>query len=446
MGRPSSSRNLTIWANGVRVGVWTLRPNQAMLQYDPAWLDSSLGRPLSLSLPFDLDNAPITGPAVSAYFENLLPDSDTIRRRIAEKFGTPSTDAFDLLKAIGRDCVGAIQIMGEDEEPQGFDRIEGIPCSEADLDRYLTQTTAPASLRAARDEDDDFRISLAGAQEKTAFLWHNGQWLKPTGSTPTTHIFKLPLGLMGGKQADFSTSVDNEWLCLKLLQAYGLPVNEADIATFGRHRVLVVKRFDRKIADHGQWILRLPQEDFCQATGTAPTRKYQADGGPGLEQLSMILQTSLRREQDLRTLMASQILFWLLRAPDGHAKNFSIHLSAKGRISMTPLYDVMSAYPVLGNGANQWAPQRLRLAMAMLGKSRHDEASRIQRRHFNSTAARIGYGPDAEDLIEEIIARTPAVIAQTQASLPGDFSARVAETLLGGLEQAVAALRSMPPT
>lgn len=194
---------------------------------------------------------------------------------------------------------------------------------------------------------------------------------------------------MGGKQADFSTSVDNEWLCLKLLQA---------------------------------------------------------DGGPGLEQLSMILQTSLRREQDLRTLMASQILFWLLRAPDGHAKNFSIHLSAKGRISMTPLYDVMSAYPVLGNGANQWAPQRLRLAMAMLGKSRHDEASRIQRRHFNSTAARIGYGPDAEDLIEEIIARTPAVIAQTQASLPGDFSARVAETLLGGLEQAVAALRSMPPT
>src|SRR5690606_7427572 len=93
------------------------------LDYDADWVGADVGRPLSLSLPFNLQNLPLKGEKVSSYFDNLLPDSDAIRRRAAERFKTGSTDPFDLLKAIGRDCVGAVQVLGEDEAPEGFDRI-----------------------------------------------------------------------------------------------------------------------------------------------------------------------------------------------------------------------------------------------------------------------------------------------------------------------------------
>ncbi|MPS77267.1 MAG: type II toxin-antitoxin system HipA family toxin [Achromobacter sp.] len=446
MGRKSHRRTLSIWANGIRVGRWTIPARGEMeLQYDSDWVAANIGRPLSLSLPFNLQNLPVKGAKVANYFDNLLPDSDAIRRRVAERFRTGSTQPFDLLTAIGRDCVGAVQILGEDEEPIGFDRIEGVPLSEEDVERHLIETVSPAAFVAGRDPDADFRISLAGAQEKTAFLWWEGQWLAPRGATPTSHIFKLPLGLMGGRQADFSTSVDNEWLCLRLLKAYGLPVADARIATFGRQRVLVVERFDRRVAPNGQWLMRLPQEDFCQVEGCSPLRKYENEGGPGLKALFGTLRQSVNAQADMHTMMAAQILFWLLRAPDGHAKNFSIQLLPRGRFQLTPLYDVMSAYPVLGSRANQWSPHEIKLAMALLGKNRHYEVQGIQRRHFNSTAQKVGYALTAEPVIEEILARTPSAMAQVQAELPDGFSNHVLDTILSGLEQAARTLGGMPP-
>ncbi len=444
MGRRSHSRSLSIWANGVRVGRWTIPTRGEMeLQYEADWVAADIGRPLSLSLPFNLQNLPLKGAKVANYFDNLLPDSDAIRRRVAERFRTRSPEPFDLLSAIGRDCVGAVQLLGEDETPRDVDSIDGVPLSEEDIERHLVETVSPQAFAAGRDPDADFRISLAGAQEKMALLRWNGQWLAPRGATPTSHIFKLPLGLVGGRRADFTTSVDNEWLCLRLLRAYGLDVADAHIETFGRQRVLVVARFDRRVAPDGQWLMRLPQEDFCQVEGCSPLRKYENEGGPGLKALFSTLRQSVKAEADMKSLMAAQVLFWLLRAPDGHAKNFSIRLLPRGRFRLTRLYDVMSAYPVLGDGPDQWSPQEVRLAMALLGKNRHYEMHGIQRRHFNSTAQQVGYGPTAEPLIEEILARTPAAIAEARADLPPGFSPRVADTVLGGLEQAAAALGRM---
>lgn len=446
MGRRSHSRSLSIWTNGVRVGRWTIPARGEMeLQYDSGWTGADIGRPLSLSLPFNLQNLPVKGQKVANYFDNLLPDSDTIRRRVAERFRTGSTDPFDLLKAIGRDCVGAVQILDEDEVPADFDRIEGVPLSEDDIERHLIETVSPQAFAAGQDPDADFRISLAGAQEKTAFLWWGGQWLVPRGATPTSHIFKLPLGLMGGRRADFNTSVDNEWLCLRLLKAYGLPVADARIATFGRQRVLVVERFDRRVAPNGQWLMRLPQEDFCQVQGCSPLRKYENEGGPGLKVLFGTLRQSVNAEADMKTLMAAQVLFWLLRAPDGHAKNFSIQLLPRGRFQLTPLYDVMSVYPVLGDGPNQWSQYEIKLAMALLGKNRHYDMHGIQRSLFNGTAQKVGYAATAEPIIEELLALTPAAIAEVQAEMPPDFSPRVGDAILGGLEQAARTLGAMPP-
>lgn len=449
MGRRSHSQTLALWANGERVGRWTVTARGDMeLQYDPAWLVSPAGRPLSLSLPFNFNNEPLKGDPVANYFEGLLPDSDAIRRRTAARFKTGSIEAFDLLSAIGRDCVGALQLLQDGQEPTGIHHVEGVEVDEEAIERHLLEVVTPDRFQGARDPDDDFRISLAGAQEKDAFLRWGGKWLKPRGATPTTHIFKLPLGLVGGRKADFSTSVDNEWLCLQVLAAYGLPTARADIASFGTQRVLVVERFDRTVSRDGKRLLRLMQEDFCQATGTSPLVKYEIEGGPGLMQLFTLGQQSVAAEQDLRTLMASQVIFWLLRAPDGHAKNFSIQLLAgqAGRFRLTPLYDVMSAYPVIGEGPNQWAARDLKLAMALIGKNRHHHMHAIRRRHFNSTARKVGYGESAEPLLRELIQRTSAVVDQVQAELPPGFSQEVADKVLGGLLAAAQALEMEDPT
>jgi serine/threonine-protein kinase HipA len=401
-----------------------------------------------LSLPFNIKNDPTKGEKVAHYFEGLLPDSDAIRKRVAARFKTGSTEAFDLLAAIGRDCVGALQLMPEGETPSDVDQVDGVVVDDEAIERHLLEVVTPDRFPGPRDPDDDFRISLAGAQEKDAFLWWNGKWMKPRGATPTTHIFKLPLGLVGGRQADFSTSVDNEWLCLRLFKAYGLRTAEAQIATFGKQRVLVVERFDRMVSSDGTRLFRLIQEDFCQATGTSPLVKYENEGGPGLKQLFPLASQSLDSKRDMRALMASQILFWMLRATDGHAKNFSIQLEAggEGRFQLTPMYDVMSAYPIIGKGPNQWAAQDLKLAMALLGKNRHYHIHNIQRRHFNSTAHKVGYGENAEPLLEELIARTPDVVEQVQADLPEGFSQQVADKTLGGLLSAARALEGMPST
>lgn len=447
MGRRSHSQTLHLWANGDYVGRWTVNANgNSELQYDIVWRHSRHGRPISLSLPFNIRNEPLKGANVSHYFEGLLPDSDIIRKRVAARFKTGSIEAFDLLAAVGRDCVGALQLLPEGDEPEGLAQVDGIVVDEEAIERHLLEMVYPDRYGTPQAPDDDFRISLAGAQEKDAFLRWNGKWLKPRGATPTTHIFKLPIGMVGGRKADFSTSVDNEWLCLRLFKEYGLPTANAEIATFGSQRVLVVERFDRVLSANGKQLFRLVQEDFCQATGSSPLLKYENEGGPGLQQMFTLLQQSQQANTDMRTLMASQLLFWMLRAPDGHAKNFSIQLLAgEGRFKLTPIYDVMSAYPVIGAGPNQWADQDIKMSMALLGKNRHYRVRDIMRRHFNSTAKKVGYGDSAEPLLQDFIARTPAVVDKVRADLPAGFSEKVADKILGGLIDAASALERMGP-
>ncbi|MBW9104748.1 type II toxin-antitoxin system HipA family toxin [Paraburkholderia phenoliruptrix] len=446
MARLTHSRALSVWANGERVGTWRLPPRGPMeFSYDTAWIGSPAGRPLSLSLPFMPGNMAHKGPRVLNYFDNLLPDSEVIRKRIAQRYRTGTLDAFDLLQAIGRDCVGAVQLLAEDEAPVGVDRIEGTPLSEGEIEAMLTRTVSAPALGPAEQSDDDFRISLAGAQEKTALLWHDGQWKRPHGATPTTHIFKLPLGLVGNKLADLSTSVENEWLCLRILRAYGLPVANTEVMTFGRQRVLSVERFDRQLHSSGQWLLRLPQEDFCQVYGVPSHRKYENEGGPGVLDLARVLQQSVAASQDIETLLASQILFWMLAAPDGHAKNFSIRLLAGGQYRLTPLYDVMSIWPVEGNGPNQWSWFKARLAMGMWSRSKHDAFRDVQRRHFNTMALKCSYGASAEPLIERLLEQTPQVIDQVSAQLPERFPGKVAERIFKGLRNSAAKLAAMPP-
>ena len=445
MGRPSGMRSLAVWTNGVRLATWSVGTRGDMeLQYDAAWQASPAGRPLSLSLPFGADGTPLRGQAVDSYFDNLLPDSNDIRKRLANRFRTRTLQPFDLLEAIGRDCAGAVQLLPEGEEPTGFDRIEGTRLTDAQIEAHLDSMLAPPP--PGHDQDDDFRLSIAGAQEKSALLKVGNRWLMPHGATPTTHILKLPLGLVGNRKADLSTSVENEWLCMQLLQAFGLPVARTSIEDFGSRRVLCVERFDRQLHPSGNWIVRLPQEDFCQVNGLPPMLKYEADGGPGVKAIADVLAGSERAQEDIATLLRAQVLFWLLAATDGHAKNFRIHLLPQGRYRLTPLYDVMSMLPVMGTAPNQFSWHKAKLAMAVAGKNRHYMLKDIQRRHFNAMAPKCGYGRDAEPLIQSLLERAPAAVEEVNAKVPRGFPQQVLDTILEGLKAAANKLAAMPPS
>lgn len=443
MGRKSLTRELAVWVNGEHAAIWRFPPRgPSELQYISSWIQFPEGRPLSLSLPFSMDNAPIKGSAVDNYFENLLPDSDAIRQRIRDKFNTPSRSAFDLLAAIGRDCVGATQLLPSDEQPTNVQTIDANPVSNKDIERLLVSTTSSTPMRSLGG--GDLRISIAGAQEKTALLRDKGQWCVPHGSTPTTHIFKLPLGLVGGLRADMTTSLENEWLCSRILRAFELPVADCEIGTFGDQRALIVERFDRQLHSSRKYWLRRVQEDFCQAAGIPPSQKYESDGGPGILEIARILRGSDERDADLKSFLKAQIVFWLLAAGDGHAKNFSIRILAGGRYRLTPLYDVISYFPIMGRGANRLSTHDLKMAMAFRGKSKHYAFKNIQRRHMNATVARSGYGENAEPLIEEILNNISQVVETVENEILPGFPENVADDIFNGMKASAKRLQAMP--
>ncbi len=438
-GRPSSRKTLDVWMNGELVGHWTFTSAGVhSFAYDPVWLENPLRRSLSLSLPLSQGTTPFSGRVVEFYFDNLLPDSIGIRIRLASKFGAGSTHAFQLLEKIGRDCVGAIQLLPGGSPAPDVRRIDAEPLSESEIERILDDTVSNRNIGVP--EEDELRISIAGAQEKTALLWHNDQWCRPRGTTPTTHILKLPLGEVGGMRADFSTSVENEWLCAKLLRAYGLPVADSTFGMFGRHKVLVVTRFDRRLIDG--WWARLPQEDFCQVTGMSPEQKYEENGGPGMSTILDILRGSDDAEADRKNFMAAQLIFWMLAAPDGHAKNFSIFIGQQDHFLLTPFYDVMSAWTIIGKGAREFQWKKVKLAMALRTKNAHYRMAEIQRRHWNEVAKANALGTDFEAVIQRLVAITPEVIESVSKELPAGFPTIVSERIFNGLLDQVNRLKA----
>jgi serine/threonine-protein kinase HipA len=135
----------------------------------------------------------------------------------------------------------------------------------------------------------------------------------------------------------------------------------------------------------------------------------------------------------------------MLAATDGHAKNFSIRLLPQGRYRLTPLYDVLSAWPVTGPRHDQLHVKKLKLAMALRATTKHYRIAEITRRHFDMTAQRCGLGADMEPIIADVVAKTPTVIDKVGASLPGGFPTEIFESVTTGLQKAAAQIERMPP-
>ena len=424
---------LNVFVNERQVGQLNRESTGAIrFQYDAEWLVWEHASPVSISLPLREDQ--FVGEQVIAVFDNLLPDYGPIRTRVAERVGAKGTDAFSLLSEIGRDCVGALQFLAEDEEPQTSRDLTGRELNDQAIGKLLDELDiAPLGIR----RENDFRISVAGAQEKTALLLRDGQWIEPAGTTPTTHIIKPQIGRLANGM-DLSDSVENEHLCLQLLRAFGLRTASTEVLTFNDRKALVIERFDRKWVDAEQ-LIRLPQEDCCQALSIPSTQKYQNEGGPGIKSIFDVLQGSDEPLKDRHDFFKTQVLFWLMGATDGHAKNFSIALSTQGRFRMTPLYDVLTIQPSLDAG--HLTHKEYKLAMSF-GKSNQYNVELIQRRHLVDTGLACGLSRELiADVLEGIVGTAEAAFQKTVEQLPDDFPQGLVESLMTAFMRRLKRLR-----
>jgi serine/threonine-protein kinase HipA len=144
-----------------------------------------------------------------------------------------------------------------------------------------------------------------------------------------------------------------------------------------------------------------------------------------------LLKASDDPDTDRRLFLKAQIMFWLLAATDGHAKNFSIFLKPGGRFRLTPLYDVMSVQPAFDAG--QLRKNHMKFAMAV-GNNRHYPVYEILPRHFTETAAKRGVPSSfVQSIFDELVGSADAVINQVMRDLPAGFPQELAESIVVGL-------------
>ncbi|MBA5682945.1 type II toxin-antitoxin system HipA family toxin [Photobacterium damselae subsp. damselae] len=429
-------QKLIAYMNGELVGTLEKHKNGAhTFQYDKNWLTNAVTRPLSLSLKLQLPA--ITSDAVINYFDNLLPDSPQVRDRIVARYKASSKQPFDLLKEIGKDSVGAIALLPPDrpykKEPLSYEVLDNKKL-ETVLSAY--KSDIPLGML---EEEEDFRISVAGAQEKTALLFVDEQWCIPKGNTPTTHIIKLPIGEIQQANAtlDLKDSVENEYLCIELARALGFAVPNVNIIQTDNIKALAVERFDRRWTKDRAGLLRLPQEDICQVFGMPSSIKYESQGGPGIAQIMELLMGSSNALEDRYNFMRFQVFQWLIGATDGHAKNFSIYIDKGGSYRLTPFYDILSAYPLLGGkGLNI---RKLKLAMGLKAtKGKKYEISKILPRHFLDTAKEVNFNQDTmQEIIDEMKDALPKAMLQVSATLPKGFPEHIVSSIFENTQKIV---------
>ena len=396
MGRRKQQAELAVYVGTTRVGTYLREPSgAAAFCYHSDWLHSSRGFPISLSLP--LSDRRYSGAGVAGYFDGLLPDDPQVRQKIAARERAESAATFDLLSVLGRDCVGALRFIPQGEDPGDPTTMNYAPMSEAAMAARLAALDHnPLGIHG---QEDAFRISIAGVQEKTAFLQIDNQWVLPQAATPTSHIFKPA---MRGQDPEFAHSPWNEWLCLNLCRALGLDTANTEVKLIDGKPVLVVERFDRRWS--GRVLYRLPQEDLCQALGIMPGGKYESDGGPGMREVMQVLRGAIDPLSDRLQFFRAQVVFWLLGAIDGHAKNFSLFLTPGG-YRMTPIYDVISVAPF-----KSLPGQKARMAMSY-GQRRVYRLAQIQLRHLIQSAQVCGLSEaQAWQIIEDLMQRGQTVL------------------------------------
>lgn len=363
--------------------------------YEDAWRTAAGAYPLSLSMPLGAKHHGST--AIEAFLWGLLPDNEQILSRWASKFHVSARNVFALISNVGQDCAGAVQFVTPE-------RLSGVRSGKEDKVEWLGESEIAKRLETLRADHSAWRLprdtgqfSLAGAQPKTALLLQNGRWGIPSGRLPTTHILKPPTG-------HFDGHAENEHICLMLARSLGLPTAQSKVMRFKGETAIVIERYDRQ--HKGNDIIRVHQEDICQALGIMPTKKYQNEGGPGAYDIVEVLRTySTDRQEDLGTFIAAMGFNWLIAGTDAHAKNFSLLLGG-GRIRLAPLYDIASILPY-----DDIDLQKVKLAMKIGGEYK---LTHIGLRQWQKFAREMRIEPD--ELIELLVAMAKKIPDEVNAA------------------------------
>jgi serine/threonine-protein kinase HipA len=377
--------------------------------YAEDWREAREAHPLSLSMPIA---AAEHGHAVTeAFLWGLLPDNEAILDRWARRFQVSARNPFALVSHVGEDCAGAVQFVRPERleaclaaEPEPVEWLD----ERAVAERLRLLQSDPSAWRAPRDTG---QFSLAGAQPKTALLLEDGRWGVPSGRTPTTHILKPPTGAFDGH-------AENEHFCLALARRLGLPTATSSIRHFEDQIAIVIERYDRRRTDAG--ILRIHQEDVCQAMGVPPIRKYENQGGPSAPAIIELLRThSGDREADVSTFLDALAFNWLVAGTDAHAKNYALLIGRAGRVRLAPLYDLASALPY-----DDMQFQKIKLAMKIGPDYRLRD---IGEREWRRLADKVRVDPD------ELLGR----IAGLAARLPDEAASLAGRLASEGLHHDV---------
>lgn len=393
-----NTRHLLVLLGGQLAGEISRDQNRLSFAYDPEWLQSDVAMPLSLSLP--LEATEHASPTLEAFIWGLLPDNERVLDKWARQFHVSARNPFALIANVGEDCPGAIQFVRRE-------RFTAISFKEPTID-WLTEDDVAERLRALRRDETATRLprdagqfSLPGAQAKTALLLRNGRWAVPSGRMPTTHILKPP-------SDEFDGHAENEHFCLSLARALNLPAASSRVQRFNDEVAIVVERYDRHITQRA--VLRLHQEDLCQAFGMLPTAKYQNEGGPTPGDIANLLRKySTRPEEDVETFACALIFNWLIAGTDAHAKNYSLLHAPRGRVRLAPLYDIASALPY-----DHLVERKLKLAMKVGGAYR---LSGIGVRQWQRAEQELGFRTGqlmrrSRDLARKILEIIPAIAEQ----------------------------------
>jgi serine/threonine-protein kinase HipA len=326
--------------------------------YAAGWRSLPGAYPVSLSMPLAMMEH---GHAVvEPYLWGLLPDNELILRRWALRFQVSAKNAFALMAHVGEDCAGAVRFATPARMPE-------LAAEGAGEVEWLDERSVADRLRALREDvsawrriTDTGQFSLAGAQPKTALFFDGTRWGIPSGRRPTTHILKPGAPGLDGH-------AENEHFCLSLARELGMAAAHSRVERFEEEVAIVVERYDRqRVASR---LVRVHQEDICQALAVHPAQKYQSEGGPGARQVVELLREHSREPlEDVFTFVDALAFSWLTAGTDAHAKNYSILIGAEGRVRLAPLYDLASALPYAGKQF-----QKLKLAMSVGGRYRLHE-------------------------------------------------------------------------
>lgn len=390
--------SLNVYLNNNLVGILKKNTNGGInFQYD-----DSANRILSLSMP--LQNKFYTNKDCKGFFNGLLPEGINTRIAIGKKYGINHKNDFSVLQAIGSDCAGAVSFY--EEEAQNLKEsyeLEYEELSEIELAKLIKELPYKPLGTGIKD----MRLSLAGAQDKTAIIFQNDKIGIPKGNVPTTHIIKPAIN-------GFNETIENEYICIQAAKMLGIKTPDVKIKYADNIKYFLIERYDRYIKEDK--VVRIHQEDFCQASNIPSAYKYQAEGGVDFKRCFEILRRTSKPALSIKKFVELMIFNYLIGNNDAHGKNFSILHHENGNIEFAPAYDIMCSevYPDLSD----------KMAMKIGGHYEHDK---ILQRHFEKLANDVGI---SYTQLKKIIIKQCDILPDIIEKVTEDFENTIGKDIL----------------